>query len=273
VTVFDLGFWGHFLLLALAFAGMQPSCAHAQLDPARVKALQNYLLKEDYPELFAKSPYRTRIEGVLDVDVDNDGNKELVVLFYPHYLQSAPIVIYKIDANGVVKRVTEGIAPGPVRPISGDYLDSHAVGSGADFTISGGKSDPAGIIGVLKKSGVGGLVIYDHFYHMDGRSGAPAVVDMRGVKLPPGTLDCSKFEFSRVKQIAAGGLREDPSKNYLAAWVGNEVDVYLIRGISADGLLDKTKWVVKAPAGFKGFDPGHGLSYTVGSQTSVLSLK
>ncbi|MDR3774035.1 MAG: hypothetical protein P4L26_11840, partial [Terracidiphilus sp.] len=65
----------------------------------------------------------------------------------------------------------------------------------------------------------------------DSRTGTPSIIDMRGVKLPTKKHDCESFEFSRVKQIAAGHLREDLAQNYLAAWVGDEIYVYLIRGV------------------------------------------
>jgi hypothetical protein len=108
---------------------------------------------------------------------------------------------------------------------------------------------------------------------MDGRSGFPSFVDMRGVKLPTQDHDCASFEFSRVKQIAVGHLREDASNNYLAAWVGEEVFVYLIRGVSKDGMLNKKLWIIKAPQGFKGFEKDQGLTYKAETATAVLTLR
>jgi hypothetical protein len=37
-------------------------------------------------------------------------------------------------------------------------------------------------------------------------------------------------------------------------------------------MLDKTLWVVKAPAEFKGFLPGQGLAYQTASGLSILKL-
>ena len=85
--------------------------------------------------------------------------------------------------------------------------------------------------------------------------------------------DCGSFEFSKVSQIAAGPIREDPSKNYLAAWVGDEIHVYLIAGISDQGFLDKKLWVVKAPRNFKGFVPDQGMTYETASGKTLLTLK
>jgi hypothetical protein len=96
---------------------------------------------------------------------------------------------------------------------------------------------------------------------------------MRGIKLPTKKHDCASFEFSRVKQIAAGHLREDASKNYFAAWVGDEIYVYLIRGVSDQGILDKKLWVINAPKGFKGFQTDQGLTYETETEKAVLTLK
>jgi hypothetical protein len=247
-------------------------CAFGQQSNPRLDAVKKYILEKDYPEVFGTDHYKTRIEGVLDVDVDNDGSKEVVILYYPHYRRSAPIVIYKITPDLKVTRVTEGLAPGPLQKVSGDYLDSHNLGSAADIEIEG-KNPLESVLQVIAKSGMGGLVAYDSFFHMDGRTGFLSFIDMRGVKLPSAKHDCELFEFSRVKQIAAGHLREDPTNNYLAAWVGDEIYVYLIRGISNEGMLNKQLSVVKAPQGFKGFETNQGLTYKTDSSTAILTLK
>jgi hypothetical protein len=250
-------------------------CAFAlgqQANP-RLDAVKKYILEKDYPEVFGKTNYKTHIENVLDVDVDNDGSREVIVLYFPNYRQSAPIIIYKIDTDMKVTRVAEGLAPGPLQKLSGDYLDSHTLGQAADFEIPGQKVSTEDILQFASKNGMGGLVAYDSFYHFDGRTGSPWIIDMRGVKLPSEKLDCSSFEFSRVRQISVGHIREDSSQNYLAAWVDDEIYVYLIRGVFAAGMLDKKLWVIKAPKGFKGFEPGRGLTYKRETGTTVLTLK
>jgi hypothetical protein len=260
--------------LAFLFAFiMLLGCAFGQQRNLRLEALKKYILEKDYPEVFGKDNYRTRIEGFLDADIDNDGSREIVVLYYPHYRQSAPIVIYKISSDLKVKKVPEGLAPGPLRKVSGDYLDSHTLGMAVDFEVPGGTSHPETVLNSATTSGMNGFVIYDTFFHMDGRSGSPAIIDMRGVKLPSKDHDCGSFEFSRVKQIAAGHLREDSSNNYLAAWVGDEIYVYLIHGISNQGMLDKKLWVIQAPKGFNGFEIDNGLTYKTETETDVLTLK
>jgi len=264
-------------VLIAMFCGFLCS-AFAQQKSVRLEAVRKYILERDYPEVFGSTNYKTRIMGVLDVDVDNDGDNEVVVLFHPHYRQSAPVLIYKVTTELKISRIAEGLAPGPLQPLTGDYLDSHTLGQAVDFEIKDDKSataktSPEEVLKTASKNHLNGFVIYDSFYHMDGRTGLPYLIDMRGVSVPSNKHDCSSFEFSQVKQIAAGHLREDAGKNYLAAWVGDEIYVYLITGVSDQGLLDKKKWVVKVPHGFGGFLPDQGLTYKTDTGTETLTLR
>jgi hypothetical protein len=259
--------------LALLLAALVPVSASTQQNSARVEAVRNYILSQDYPEVFGSTNYKTKIEGFLDADVDNDGQPEVVILFHPHYRQSAPILIYKVTSDLRVSRVAEGLAPGPLQLLSGDYLDSHNLGQAADFEIQSEKTSPEAALNLALKTKMNGFVVYDAFYHMDGRKGLPYLIDMRGSYVPSGRHDCDNFEFSRVKQIAAGHLKEDAARNYLAAWVGDEIYVYLITGVTDVGLLNKKKWVSKVPSGFEGFLPEKGLTYKTAAGTETLALK
>ena len=258
--------------IALLLLGLLAPCAVGQDNKLRLDALKKYILAQDYPEVFKTDSYKTRIENVLDVDVDNDGAKELIVLYFPHYRQSAPIIIYKINSDLKVNRIMEGLAPGPLQPVSGDYLDAHTLGEGVDIELPKASSLEE-IRNAFTMQGLSGFAAYDTFYHIDGRKGRPWFIDMRGVNVPGNKHDCGSFEFSRVKQVAVGGLREDPTKNYLAAWVGDSIYVYLVTAVSSEGILDKKLWVIQKPQDFNGFNPGHGLAYTTTAGTALLSLK
>ena len=48
---------------------------------------------------------------------------------------AATIVFYRIAENLEVSRVIEGLAPGPLQPLSGEYLDSHTLGAAADLDL------------------------------------------------------------------------------------------------------------------------------------------
>ena len=232
--------------------------AQEEQSPRDLAALQKHIVEKDYPELFGSTAYRTKIEKILNVDLDRDGDRELVVLFAPHYRQSAPIVIYRLSKTLEVTRVKEGLAPGPLVPLSGAYLDSHSLGQGVDFTLNAkdGPIDREKTLKGLFQSKFGGIVEYRSFFHADGRTGEPAYVDMRHVDVPRGKMNCEEFEFSHVDGIAAGALQADPTKVYLVARVGPELWLYHISEFLPSGLLRKEAHVEKLPVDFVRFAPG-----------------
>jgi hypothetical protein len=127
-----------FLFLPISLLFGSKSASQVENQP-RVEALKKYILEKDYPEAFGDTHYHVRIENILDVDIDNDRKKELVVQYYPHYRQSASVIIYKVSPTLEVTRATEGLAPGPIQKLSGDYLDSHELGQAFDFTVGQGQ--------------------------------------------------------------------------------------------------------------------------------------
>jgi len=236
--------------------------------------LKRFILEKDYPELMEGKPYRARIENILEIDIDNDGRKEFVVHYLPHYRQSASVVVYRSVPTSGIARVTEGLAPGPLQAVSGEFLDAHELGQAVDLSLGPEHACPGKEQSFLQISikSFGGVVAYRSFYHLDGRRGPAFYVDMKSLELPSGTQNCEAFEFSRVRQIAAGHIQGDSTKNYLAAWVGDEIYLYLIKGISNEGMLDKESWSQKAPATFSGFIPGPGLKYETPSGPVLLSV-
>jgi hypothetical protein len=107
-------------------------------------------------------------------------------------------------------------------------MNSHESGLAADFSRGDEKGRPPNAVDALQiaLANFGGVVAYSTFYHADGRKGPVYTINMTHVQLASKVKDGSSFEFSKVRQIAAGHLRKDSSKNYLAAWVGDEIYVY-----------------------------------------------
>jgi hypothetical protein len=214
--------------------------------PPKVAAVQKYLLNEDYPEVFGEQHYRIKVEDALVADVDDDGNEEVILLVKPHYRQSPTIVLFKVSKDLKVKRVIEGLAPGPLVPVSGDYLDSHTLGMGVDLTIQGAEKDPKNrkeaVTIALKE--MGGVVEYRSFFHTDGRKGkAPVYVDMSHLEAPKNG-SCEAFEFSTVDAIKVAS-KDDGTGHYLLALVGKELYTYKIKKITTDGFLEKNLTVKK----------------------------
>lgn len=228
--------------------------------PKEVDAVRRYILEKDYPELFGGTPYRTKIENAIIADLDNDGRAEVIVHFTPHYRQSASLVIYRVSETLQVTRVKEGLAPGPLVPLTGVYLDSHTLGLAVD-TIPQFK---AGEQGGLRKfaeialQNFGGVVEYKTFIHTDIRSGNGAYIDMTHLDIPNKSNNCEDFEFSRVLQTTAGQLMSEPTGIHLAALVGANIWLYRVEEFLPSGLLRKSRRVEKTPDDFLEFAPGSG---------------
>jgi hypothetical protein len=219
--------------------------------PPELHAVQKHIFEKDYPERFLASVYQARIVQLLLTDLDRDGQAEVVALMRPHYRQSAPIVLYRLGKNFEVTRVREGLAPGPLVPVGGAYLDSHTLGEAADLTIAGpGPPDRGNVLAAMLQSGFGGVVEYRSFFHADRRAGAGAYIDMRHADVPGGAQTCARFEFARVEAIAAGAAEPDPTNVYLVAHLGPELWLYQVSAFLADGLLRKTVRVERTPADF-----------------------
>lgn len=251
---------------------------------SKVEAVRNYLLKEDYPEVFKNKPYRVRIEDVVVADIDNDGNPEVVVLFHPHYRQTPTVVFFQLDKELKVKRVFEGLAPGPLVPVSGQYLDSHTIGMAVDLTASAKPSakplQPRHVIKAARKGRLRGLVEYRTFFHADGREGTGSYVDMTHLDVPNNENKCAHFEFSRVRGIAVGAVWSSDARLHVVARVENEIYIYRIDRIDDRGFLEKSIWVMQTPldfhAFFASFEPKAGtplLYKTAGGEVRKLPME
>lgn len=211
-----------------------------ELSP-KVEAVKQYLLKDDYPELFGDKPYRMKVKNIIEADLDDDGEDEVIFHVTPHYLQSPTIIIFKVSKDLKVARVIEGLAPGPLVALTSDFIDSHTLGEAVDFTIGKEQSNPAKRKEVVKLSleKMGGVVEYRNFIHMDGRKGKGSYIDMTNLAKPPAKENCEAFEFSMPEAITVMA-KKDGSGNYLLAHVGKSMYAYKIHKIREDGFLEKT---------------------------------
>lgn len=219
-----------------------PALSSAQTIPPQVEAVRNYMLTADYPESFSQTRYRVQVKNMIVADLDGDGVPEVIAHMKPHFRQSPTIVIFKVDKDLHVQRVMEAFAPGPLRPVSGNYLDSHASGEGVDLhatTKTGGSADAALVQGLIK-SQKGALVVYKQFAHLDARRGLPSYIDMRGADLPADANTCGDFEFSDVEQVEITSRFSSDGHKVIAARVGQQVFAIRIERFLPDGLLEKS---------------------------------
>lgn len=214
--------------------------------PPRFQAVIDYLLNEEYPELFGDKPYHIRPTGFDIGDLDGDGVDEVVVSFEPHYRQSPTIMIFKVDNKMKVKRLTEALAPGRLVPVSGDYLDSHTIGFGIDMSPSEKDFKKPNVMKDFTEIALqemGNVVEYKDFLHVDGRKGKGIFIDMTHIKNPPKDRTCESFEFEKVKAVRIMRRKTDGVPVILAA-TEKEAYMYTIKGISKNGMLDKELKIV-----------------------------
>ena len=231
-------------LLAALVVVTHPVQADETADP-RFKAVQEYLMQgDDYPELFDNKPYRMKVTGLAIGDLDGDGQAEVVLSFKPHYRQSPSIILFRVDKEMKVTRVVEGLAPGPLIPVSGEYLDSHTLGAGIDleFQNKGKKAvtdkDRQDFLRLTLER-FGGVVAYPGWYHVDTRAGRKMYIDMTAARVPHDKHNCEDFEFSTVDDIQIA-QKQSGDGNYLLAFVGKEIYAYKIHRFLDNGLMDKS---------------------------------
>ncbi|MDH5718931.1 MAG: hypothetical protein OEZ22_14990 [Spirochaetia bacterium] len=234
-----------FLKLIILFIISSFNYIFAQEMDVYLESIQKYFAnKNDYPELFKDNPYRLNITDVSIGDLDSDNQKEVVIAVKPHFRQSPTVIIFKVDKQMKLKRVIEGLAPGSLQKISGDYLDSHTTGLATDIKLSTGKEkhiitkeNDKERLNVIKI--FGGVVQYRNWYHVDKRSGKGLYIDMRHINLENNMDNCINFEFSTVKDIEILPDK-DNSGNSLHVWVDDKIYVYKIQKFLNNGLLEKT---------------------------------
>jgi hypothetical protein len=222
-----------------------PTGTAQEVDPDLPK-VTDYLMKEEYPEVFAGKKYRVRIQDTACLKGFWDKANLFVVAVDPHFRQSPTLVLFKVEQGGKVTRLTEGLAPGPLVRVSGDYLDSHVEKEGVDMAVSG---DPMQVVKISLGQKMN-VVRYAKFFHMDGRQGRGGYLDLSD-RVEFRNLDnCENFEFSKVETAGAGTLG---TGKYVAALVGEKVHFYRIDGVTSEGFLKKSLKVVPKPSDFEGF--------------------
>lgn len=223
--------------------------------PGEVGQVIEYIMKNDYPEVYKEKEYRFRLRGYEVIDIDDDGITEIILMTHPHYHQSPSILIYQLRDEKVV-RVTEGLAPGPLVPVDGEFLDCHTLGLGIDVTLASKNNRPIDMEKVITKmieEKGGQIVVYNRFIHIGTAAGSSSLVDMRHQKNFSNQETCEKFQFSVPEDFKAGFLQGQGKKKFLVFKVGIMLYAYIIK-IRRDGLLDKEIREFPLPGDFVSFD-------------------
>jgi len=282
--------WGVRAAIALALAA---GCAHRAAppdaapvaEPREVTAVRRYLAEVEPPERFGDERLPVRIRGFAVWDLDGDGTPEVVLWTDPYYRQSPTITLYSVAASGKVRRLAEGLVPGPLVPATLDRRDPHASGLGADIVDRKGEElRSAGTPPTRQETDAFGraavraalqqrlhAVQYPAFVHTDGRSNTGSYVDLSQEQSPlAASTSCTGFDFVPVEDVALGTLGGDPKGRYVAATAGGRLDLYRIDRIQPDGTLLKRRWTAAKPPDFVRFAGRPGGTITYETRTGTL---
>ena len=205
-----------------------------------IKIVRDYILNEEYPEVFNDKKYRISIIDFKIFDIDLDGFNEVIVAFKPHYFQTPTLQIFRVNKEQKVTRITEGLAPGPLVKRGDYFLDSHSLGLAVDIKVKKGKENKLSIgKTAISTTKMKMAVDYKNFTHIDYRNSLPMYVDMTHIDPFDDNDNCSNLEFSMIDRIFVGYKETETKKGFIAAVIKDKAYVYTINNISEDGYIDK----------------------------------
>ena len=220
---------------------------HAQLK--EVAAVLGHILKNQYLEVYNDKNYRIRVNGFAYGDIDGDGQVEVFILIDPHYHQTAPIQIYRIQKNGSIQRLRESLAPGPLIARDDQRLDPHTLGLAVDILAV--KPEAKYLPFAKTLSDKAHVVVYKNFLHSDIPKDEPGFLDMTTRNEFASQDKCEFLQFSQPEAIEVGEYSKIPGAKVLAAMMKDEIILYRISKISAEGFLEKSLTTIPRPRGSK----------------------
>lgn len=230
----------------LAYAG-KPT------DSKVMREIIDYFINQEYPEVINGKRYKVKAKGVVTGDINGDGREEVFLALRPHYRQMPSIIIFTRNKNRKLHRVKEGLAPGPLMPITGDYIDSHVLRYGIDITVKqnrNGEPPPAREIAEIGMQQKMHVVVYKKFNHMTLYEDNGGYIDMTHQNKYLDQESCGKFEFADLDGMKIGRLSNGGKRNYLVTVAANELNFYRIDGFTNNGFLEKQLWISPAPRNF-----------------------
>jgi len=221
--------------------------AQEPTQPKEVAAVLGHILKNQYLEVYNDQHYRIRVRGWAYCDIDGDGLVEVFILIDPHYHQSAPIQIYRIQKDGSIQRLRESLAPGHLIARDDQRLDPHTMGLA--FDINAVKPESKYMDFAKKLSDKTHVVVYKNFIHSDQPKDEPGFLDMTSRDEFTSQDKCEFIQFSQPEAIEVGEYSKIPGAKVLAAMLKDEIVLYHIRKISPEGFLEKSITTIPRPKG------------------------
>lgn len=240
-------------LILLSLISQPVFCQLSNEYPKEVKLVFDYLTNKDFPESFNGISHHFRPVSWVINDIDNDGIKEVFFQTYPHYRQSPTITILQIHQLDSVSRITEGLAPGHLIPVStaDNYIDTHTTGTAIDLQLDGSNPDKVSVFASSSIQHGMSPVLYKNFIHTDKRDGKPTLLDLRYLNDFSKENTCENFQFPQPESIAAGKITGRANKFFIAQ-VDSKLFCYEMKGFEANGWINKVVTIMDKPRDFKG---------------------
>jgi hypothetical protein len=220
--------------------------------PKEINLVFDYIVNNDFPELFNGQPFQPRPIAWQIIDIDNDGKTEVFLQTFPHYRQSPTISIFKIDNKDSVTRIIEGFAPGHLVKLSAedDYFDTHSTGTAVDMQLDSNEPEKFKKLAQSSLNFGMSVVLYKNFIHMDKRDGKEIFIDLMYLNDFPNENSCAHFQFSQPEQIIAGKIKNMKALFFISK-VNKELFCYKIKGFENGKFVDKEIFIMKLPKKYK----------------------
>ncbi len=225
------------LLMALVFQAPDTSLVHAAQQ-----ALQTTPI-----EAFDSATGATTVSFALELDLDGDGTNEIAAALRPAFRQTPTLIFFRRTADGTLSRIVEGLAPGPLTPLSGRLKDSHTQRVGVDMTPDPGPKplDTLAFVRIAMAQKFS-VVVYRTFFHMDMRNGTHFLIRETNAMLPhPDDQTCEGFQFSPIEGMAYGTYAGSDTTKYLAVQTQGELTLYHFSGVETPGWLLQTSETIR----------------------------
>lgn len=242
--------------------------------PKEINLVFDYLLNNDFPELFGDEPFQLRPIDWQIIDIDDDGIIEVFLQTFPHFRQSPSITVFQIDKNDSVTRIIEGFAPGHLIKISeeDDYFDPHTTGTAIDMQLD--SNNPEKFKKLAESSLKFGMstVLYKNFIHSDKREGKGIFIDLMYLNDYSTENSCVNFQFAKPDKIIAGKILNQ-DKKYFIAKVGNELYCYKINGFQDSRFINKEITIIYIPKDFKELKLENGVIKYLNKKEQLIDLE
>lgn len=224
-------------------------------------------IKRNPPESLELRTFVPHMRQVEVIDLDSDGNQEIVVLIEPSLRLTPQILLFQSSGDSVLA-VPEAIAPGGFVEASPGQVDTHcadcglASQGGLGIDLGDREQNDEDQIRILRNSlraSFGYTIPLRHNgFHCDVRLGYHLYAEPDELSRCPAYLNCEGLDLPHVDSIQVGYLEDGELEAAIVAQVGQRIYVYRVDKVDAATGLEKAVSTVLTPREMRSVsrDPG-----------------